>query len=136
MGLRCKPKKIKKYIHHTLDHNVTYLCVEQRCHRKSILDAWVVLSGLPLHYVPELAELGDELVHLVSLNKVIKPCYHQHIYAPSLLLVLESEGLLKVFHLAAWNGHIVDMNNVTLVGDLLTRFLRVGGGEGEEHMKG
>ena len=25
MGLRCKPKKIKKYIHHTLDHNVTYL---------------------------------------------------------------------------------------------------------------
>ena len=73
--------------------------------------------------VPELTELGYELVNLVSLNKVINPCHYQHIYAPGVLLILKSEGLLEVFHLAVWSGHVVDMINVTLVGELLTRLV-------------
>ena len=79
----------------------------------------MVFSGLPLYQVPEVAELGEQLLHPVPLHQVVQTCNQQNINATGFLLVLETEGLLEVFHLAARNSHVIYMDTITLVLELL-----------------
>ena len=94
-------------------------CVQQGGHSKGVLNGWMVFCGLPLHQISEISELGEQLLHLVPLQEVVQACHYQYIDTSSLLLVLQAEGLLQVLHLATRDSHIVNMDIVTLVLELL-----------------
>ena len=94
-------------------------CIWQRGHCKGVFDCWMVFGGLPLNQVPEVAELGEQLLHPVPLHQVVQACHQQNVDATCLPLVFKTEGLLEVFHLAARDSHVVHMNTITLVLKLL-----------------
>ena len=94
-------------------------CIEQCGHCKSIRCGRVEMLRLLQYSVLEQVQLPHHHLFGGPLGNVIEPCHHQNINTSDLLAILNSECLLQGVDLTTRNGHVVGVQDVPPILDLV-----------------